>query len=132
MGCAHLTYQFLETVLKEGGHRAVQVPLNPRKAVPLIRIYLLLIEHSLAGQRTGQDHRLLHMDIIVGGSVDQQELAIPQVVHVLGQVTLLVALVVVRHVGETQIAFRIRGILNERNKGDSLIFMALSKTFKDK
>jgi len=75
--------------------------------VALVRIYLLLIEHPFTGQGSGQHHRLLDMHIIIGSSMDQQELAIPQIVHVFGQVTLLVALVVIRNVGETQIALGI-------------------------
>lgn len=99
------THQFLETILEKGGHRAVQMSLDPRQTVTFVGIYLLFVEHSLAGQRSGQNHGLLDMDIVVGGAMNQEELALPQVVHVLGEVALLVALVVIRHVGETEIPF---------------------------
>jgi len=75
--------------------------------VALVRIYLLLIEHPFTGQGSCQDHRLLDMHIIIGSSMDQQELTIPQIIHIFGEITLFVTLVVIRNVGETQIALGI-------------------------
>lgn len=50
------------------------------------------------------------MHIVVSCAMDEQELAIPQVVHELGEIALLVALVVVRHIGEAQIPLGIGGV----------------------
>jgi len=47
------------------------------------------------------------MHIIIGSSMDQQELTIPQIIHIFGEITLFVTLVVIRNVGETQIALGI-------------------------
>lgn len=108
------THQFLETILEEGGHGAVQMSLDSRQTVTFVGIYLLFVEHALAGQSSGQNHRLLDMDVVVGGAMNQQELTLPQIVHIFGEVALLVALVVVRHVGETEIPFGVSRVCNER------------------
>lgn len=96
-----------EAVLKEQANRTEHMPLHAAQTVVLIRIDDLLEEHATCGQRLGQRHALLHVHIIISGALNEQELLVPQLIHIVGEIALLVALVVVRHIRAVHVALRV-------------------------
>lgn len=75
--------------------------LDPAQTVTLVGIHLLLEQNASIRQRLGQCHALLKVNIVVGRTVYQQKLLVPQLVHIFGQITFLVTLVIIRYIRKT-------------------------------
>lgn len=94
-----------KTIFEEQAYRSEKMAFDAAEAVTLVRIDLLFEQHTMAGQRLGQGHGLLKVHIVVGCAVHEQILFVAQLVHIVGQVTLFVALVVIRDVRTAHVAF---------------------------
>lgn len=71
-------------------------------------------EDALGGERLDQHHALLVVHVVVGRAVDQQEQFVAQVARPLGDVRLLVAAVVVRHVRQPHVPLSESRICNSQ------------------
>lgn len=66
--------------------------------------YLVSEKNTLCGECLNEHHALLVVHVVVGRAVNEQEQFLAQVARPLGDVRILVASVVVRHVGQTHVA----------------------------